>query len=276
MKTIVTHMSPDLDAISAVWLLKRFLKGWGTARLIFVPAGKTLDDSAPDSDVDTIHVDTGLGKFDHHQSNSFTCAAALVLNYLQGHNAFKDIESAALDRLVAIVTDYDHFRIIFYNDCDNDIYDFSIESAIEGLKSSLSDTELVEHGLSMLDGVYKSFFNKVLAEKELRKADIFSSSWGKSMAIITENKYTAELAQKKGYCLVVTKSAKTGHVRIKTRPDVKKDLFDLFERLKKLDPKASWFYHASGHMILNGSLKNPSTIPTILNISQVHQEILKT
>lgn len=275
MKTIITHISPDLDAVTSVWLLRRFLKEYSNAEVFFVPAGKTFNDAPADQDSQIIHVDTGLGRFDHHQTNSFTCAAALVLNYIKKETSFKEIELVALERVVDVVVLYDHFRIILYSEPDNDIYDFSIESVIEGLKSQLDDSQIIQQGAIMLDGVYQSLLYKVRAENELKKANIFKSSWGKSVAVLTDNKYTSDLAQKKGYSLVVTKSPKTGHVRIKTRPDVKKSLSSLYKRLTLKDTKASWFYHASGHMILNGSLKNPSTVPTILQINQVLAEIEK-
>ena len=45
MKIIVTHASPDWDAITSIWLLKRFLPGWNTAEIRFVPAGERLKSS---------------------------------------------------------------------------------------------------------------------------------------------------------------------------------------------------------------------------------------
>src|SRR3989344_6531705 len=39
---IVTHANPDLDAVCAVWLIKRFWNGWETSETMFVPAGETL------------------------------------------------------------------------------------------------------------------------------------------------------------------------------------------------------------------------------------------
>jgi len=40
-KTIVTHLSPDLDAIGAIWLLKKFASEFADAKVEFVPIGKT-------------------------------------------------------------------------------------------------------------------------------------------------------------------------------------------------------------------------------------------
>ena len=43
MKIIVTHAAPDLDAVTSVWLIKRFLQGWNEAEVRFVPAGQRLN-----------------------------------------------------------------------------------------------------------------------------------------------------------------------------------------------------------------------------------------
>ena len=45
MKIIVTHNSPDWDAITAVWLIKRFLPNWENAEVQFVPAGDRIKNS---------------------------------------------------------------------------------------------------------------------------------------------------------------------------------------------------------------------------------------
>src|SRR3989338_9695164 len=83
MKTIVTHFSPDLDAITSCWLIKKFFPGWQNAAIKFVPAGLTYENKPVDLNPEIIHVDTGLGKFDHHQSNDKTCSSKKVLDYLK-------------------------------------------------------------------------------------------------------------------------------------------------------------------------------------------------
>jgi len=78
MKTIVVHIGPDLDAITSVWLVKKYFPGWEEAALAFVPAGTTLNKLPPDDNPEVVHVDTGFGKFDHHQTDADICAAMLV------------------------------------------------------------------------------------------------------------------------------------------------------------------------------------------------------
>src|SRR5258708_3768657 len=99
MKIVVTHASPDWDAITSVWLLKRFLPGWENADVQFVSAGNRIQNSefkvhnGHDTiemfkDNEVIHVDTGLGPLDHHQtSDDQVCGASLTWEYVKISNA---------------------------------------------------------------------------------------------------------------------------------------------------------------------------------------------
>ncbi|HLD24715.1 MAG TPA: hypothetical protein VJB96_02245 [Patescibacteria group bacterium] len=47
MKTIVTHIGPDLDVITSTWLVKTFFPGWEEAEVAFVPAGTNARPAYP-------------------------------------------------------------------------------------------------------------------------------------------------------------------------------------------------------------------------------------
>lgn len=272
MKTIVTHIHPDLDAISSIWLIHRFMPGWKSADLAFVPAGETLGGGRADENPDIIHVDTGMGRFDHHQTDADTCAARLVFVHLVAANAIKNSYREALERLTNTVNDIDHFREVFLPDADSDIYELLLVNVIEGLKIRLdNDHKVVETGELLLDGLLQSFLSKVNAEAEIQKGLVFQSRWGKTLACQSDNEEVIRLAQKKGFNLVIRKGIKKGHIRIKARPIAKLNLTPLYDILKNKDQKATWFFHASGHMILNGSSKNPKSIPSTMTLAQVVQ-----
>src|SRR5690606_11935083 len=100
-KVIVGHLAPDLDCLSAIWILMRFGNA-ADAELEFVPAGRTRGDLPPDAEPDVIHVDTGGGRFDHHHTDDNTLSAAeLVRRELRPGDE-------ALRRLVDQVTRIDH------------------------------------------------------------------------------------------------------------------------------------------------------------------------
>jgi len=273
MKTIVTHFSPDLDAIAAIWLIKRFWPGWDRAELRFVPAGETLEGETVDSKSEVIHVDTGLGLFDHHQLDEDSCAAKKVLSSIPGINRSKYIKKdEALERLVEVVNDLDHFREVYYPNPAADFYDFGLPAALDGWRLIFGEdaNRLVELGMVVMDGIYKKFQDKIWAEKLLKEEGLpFKTRWGKGLGIETANDEIIHLAQKQGYKIVLRKDPKKGHVRIKSLPDPKIDLTPVHEKLKKLDPGATWFLHIERHMILNGSMKNPRVKPTKLGLREI-------
>lgn len=232
MKTIVTHIGPDLDAITSIWLVKMFWPGWEEAALAFVPAGKTLDGKPLDDNPEILHVDTGMGKFDHHQSDADTCAAKLVYEQISQMKG----EDPALGRLVSVVNDIDHFREVYFSDPTADHYELGLVSAIDGwrLMYSQDPLKVVALGMDTLDGIYKTFQNKVAAEGELKeKGSEFKTTWGKAIGIETGNDETVHLAQKMGYVVVVRKDPKKGSVRIKSLPREDIDLTPLYNKLKE-------------------------------------------
>ncbi|OGG01900.1 hypothetical protein A2Z33_01515 [Candidatus Gottesmanbacteria bacterium RBG_16_52_11] len=274
MKTVVTHIGPDLDAITSVWLVKTRIPGWEDAALAFVPAGTTLKGLPPDADPDVIHVDTGFGRFDHHQTDADTCASLLVYEFTVAEKG----TDPALERLLAVVNDIDHFREVYYPNPEADYWNLSVVSAIDGWRLLYSDNpiRIVHLGMDALDGIYKTLQNKVWADKEIReKGIVFDTAWGKAMGIETVNDEVVHLGQKQGYKVVVRKDPKKGYIRIKALPIETIDLTPAYELLKELDPDATWFLHASRHMILNGSTHNPEMKPTRLKLGKI-MEIVKS
>ncbi len=276
MKTIVTHLSPDLDAIASIWLIKKYLTGWNDAEIKLVPSGTTLNNRSPDGNKNIIHVDTGLGKFDHHQTDKYTSAAKLVYEYLIENCHVDDREIRPLEIIVDYVNTTDHFAEVFYPEADSDRYDFMIRQLIDGLKIiNREQTNLFEVVFQMLDAVLIVFKNKESAKVEIKKGFIFNSYLGKSLAIETKNEEAVKLALKKGFSLVIRRNPEAGFTRIKTLPGDKLTLKPVYEKIIKKDTKGSWFFHISGHMLLNGSSGNPNLIPTPLSLNQII-EIIKS
>ncbi|MEK7141209.1 MAG: chromate resistance protein ChrB domain-containing protein [Patescibacteria group bacterium] len=272
MKTIVTHIGPDLDAIASVWLIKTQFPDWEEASVAFVPAGTTLEKKPPDENPEIIHVDTGFGKFDHHQSDADTCAAQLVYQEVKKTKG----TDPSLERMTTVINDLDHFREVFYPNPTADFWEFSLVTQIDGWRLLYSDNpiKIVSLGMDALDGIYKSFQNKIWAEKELTEKSVhFLSPWGKAFGIETTNDEVVHLGQKMGYTLVIRRDPKKGYVRIKSLPKDDIDLTDVYTTLKEKDPAATWFLHASRHMILNGSAKNPDMKPTTLTLDELIQVV---
>ncbi len=295
MKLIVTHASPDWDAITSVWLLKRFLPGWEIAKVGFVPAGsryrniqfenKNNDPVEVIDEEEIIHTDTGLGPLDHHQtSDKNTCAASLCWDYVKKENEefnnpsekTKD-RTEALNRLISIVVDIDHFGEVFWANPAADYHEFSLLGLLEGIKMARpnQDQFYIDFGMECLDAEFHNFENRIWAEREIKKGMEFDTSFGLGIAFETLNDTVIKLSQKMGYVIVIRKDPRKGYVRIKTRPEEKDsdkkgiDLTSVYEKLKEMDPKATWFLHVSKKMLLNGTPKNPKMIPSILSLQEI-------
>ena len=270
-KIIVTHIFPDLDAICSIWLLQRFEADLKQAKIEFVPAGKTYQDQTVDSDPTVIHVDTGLGRFDHHQTNERICAAKLVFNYLKSEKKISLKYQSALKRLIEIVIQADQFEDFFWEDPANDRYEFFLQYLLDNLKLSgnLNDTELVYQGMALLDGVLFGLKQKIQSEEEIKKGIEFETKWGKSLAVETQMMFDLKLAHKMGFRLVVRKEPETGFVAIKSQPKKELDLTAAYAALKTADPQADWFFHQSKHIISNGSRHNPQVKPSKLSLEEI-------
>lgn len=299
MKIIVTHTAPDWDAIGSVWLLRKFLPGWNDASVEFVPAGqrkdRTLghgnDENDPIEKIgndEIIHVDTGLGPLDHHQtSDRAISGTSRVWDYVRSINPEfhknKSEESdrvadreQAIDRIVRYIVDTDHFKEVFFENPSADYHEFNILGILEGLKLYKPDEDdyYVAFGIEVLESLVRTFENRLWAEQEIEKALKFETRWGAGMAFETINDTVLKLAQKKGTVLVVRKDPRKGYVRIKARPEDEKmdkniDLTLAYEKLSKIDPDATWFLHVSKKMLLNGTPKNPKMVPTKLSLQEI-------
>lgn len=295
MRKIITHKSCDIDAIGSVWLLKRFYPNWDGAEIEFVNAGEGLvgheHSEAGDfskaieviDGIETIHVDTGLGALDHHQTaDNNTCGASLTLKFVLSNpesNLHRhEIKLEAVKRIVELIIDDDHFQEIYYPDSNHDVYEFGIVAIIQGYKLNhqKDDKSLVEFIMECLDSVLQNFEKKIWAEREIKDKGIdFESKWGRAIGIETINDEVLKLSQMMGYKLAVRKDPEGGFLRIKVVPDKRGsetlgiDLTEAYEKLKEMDPNASWFLHASKRMLLNGSSKNPEMKGSILTLEQV-------
>lgn len=298
MHIIITHDSPDWDAIGSVWVLKRFLPGWENAKVEFVPAGERSPRVARKSqeadkdivvtvdDTKIIHVDTGLTPLDHHQIYDTTiCSTSRCWDYVLHENPSlhatttdtkRDEKITAVGRVVDYIVGLDHLQEVFWKDAASDIHEFSLYGILDGMKALHPNQNeyYVSWGMEILDAMVRRMESRQWAEKEIAQGKQFQTKWGKGIAIETINDSVIKLAQKMGYVVVVRKDPRKGYVRIKAVPfkegvtvDVKLNL--VRDQLEKMDPEATWFLHVSNKMLLNGTPKNPKMVPTKLSIGQI-------
>lgn len=270
-KLIVTHSSPDFDGIPAIWLLRKFHPDYKDARVAFTPAGTTYENLPVDSNADVVHVDTGLGRFDHHQSNDFTCGAQLVYEALVKEGYVKE-DDEALARMVKIFTEIDHAHDTYkWPEPASDRWEFSLHNVLVGMKMTnpKQDVKMVEWLMPCLDAVYMVMQGKVKAEKEVEGGKKFKTRWGEGVAIYTPNDSVLDAAIKGGYALVVRKDPGRGYVRVTGSNAHNVDLTQAYEACKKADPEATWFLHASKKLLRNGSTRNPTMKSTTLELEEI-------
>ncbi len=307
MKIVVTHASPDWDAITSVWLIKRFLPNWENASVMFVPAGERIKNSKIQTPSDreedviekigndeVIHVDTGMGPLDHHQTSSLEeCGTSRTWDYVKKQHEGGEkwfVKADAIERIVNIIVAIDHFQEVYWAGAKEDYQEFSLLGLLEGLKYQKpgDDNFYVLFGMECLDALVSDFENRAWAEKEIKEKGVeFETRFGKGIGMETMNDTVLKLAQKLGYVIVIRKDPRSGFVRIKTLPErasqeLRSKNYELSEgvarnvdftlvseQLKKMDPEATWFLHISKKMLLNGTTKNPNMVPTKLSLQQI-------
>lgn len=278
-KLIVTHRAPDLDAIGAVWMLKRFdAQHYANAKVAFVNPGDqiTLEEAETFGNQlhEVTHVDTGLGEFDHHrpeQGHLLICATSLTYDHAcQIHPELKN--DRALAEIVQYVTQIDHFKEVDWPDAGNLRYSFMLHELIRGIEFlDLHDDDSQLHfGLQCLDSAYANLTQKIKSVEIIETERVeFELPFGKAFAVETSNDDVIKTGQKMGYHLVVRKDPKLGHIRIKMRPDTKADLNTLYQKIIKLDTKGTWYNHPNGKMLINGSQKHRNQTPSPLSLADV-------
>lgn len=281
MKLLVTHHSPDLDAISSVWMLKTFdNQHFADAKIAFVDPGQTItDDQIADlgySRVDfdeVVHTDTGLGEFDHHQKDrGLLHISATSLTYDHCCEVHPDLkEDEALKELVRIVTDIDHFEDCFWPEANDARYAFMLDNILDGLmRAGLhTDETQLNFGMKCLQGVYKKLEETIKAKNVMKRGIEFETKWGKGIGIETNNDTVIKYAQKSGYAVVIKKDPDEFHARIKGIPIEGLDLTPLKDAVLEKDKKGVWYFHPSKKMLLNGSDKWSNKAATPLTLDEL-------
>lgn len=278
IKVIATHKSPDLDAVTSVWLFQRFdAQRTLEAKLAFVNPGDTLTlqeaaqlDALPH---EVINVDTGLGEFDHHQperATQYLSASKIIYSYLcKQHPELQD--DRALKDLVNHVTDIDQYAQVAWPESSTRRSRFTIDELISSLSSlpDFSDERVVQVGKMLLDSAYASLTKFIAARDEIEHSIRIEIDGGYCLGIETSNDFAIDVAQLQGAMLVVKKDPKQGNIRIKCRPDSPYTLAELRDAILRLDTTGFWYYHPGGKMLLNGSNKRPDQTPSPLTLQQV-------
>jgi hypothetical protein len=256
--TIVGHLAPDLDCLTAIWIFIRFAGAVG-ADLQFVPAGSTLNDLPADADLRVVHVDTGGGRFDHHRSGrQGTCAAELVRRAV----APTDM---ALERMVRQVCHLDNATA----PASEQGY-FNINSLIAGYNMLFPNRphHVAYAMLPNLDAWYEHEARQLRLEAAFAQRLEFQTPWGLGIAMESEDGGSSRLAYSRGAVLYAYRD---GHgwmgVAAQSRSHV--DLSPVYSDLRRVDTGADWYLHPNKRLLLCGTAKAPPRVPSRLTLAEL-------
>jgi hypothetical protein len=264
-KTIVGHLAPDLDCLTAIWIIIRFGKA-AEAELAFVPAGCTLNDLPPDADPTVVHVDTGKGRFDHHHSADTSLSAAELVRRSIAPG------DAALQRLVEQVTRNDHAELsagplrqpIFFN----------INDLIAGYNGLYPNRphHVAQAMLPNLDAWYEHEARQIRMERAFARRLEFRTRWGLGIALQSDDGASSRLAYQHGAVLYAYRDRR-GYMGIAAQHRSEVDLTPVYADLQRIDSEADWYLHPSTRLLLCGTPKAPPRRRSDLSLDQLVEVI---
>lgn len=260
---IVTHISPHLDEVVGVWLFKKFDLEFKDSKVEFLSDARVVDETKQE---DTIYLGVGRGKFDEHKGDLEDCAASLVWKDLKarGLGSLDKIELAAIEELVEWTKVVDLGRLP-----EEKYGDFSVPAFIRPRDSSPeSSLRAIELGGEILDRILVVLEEKHHSLKDWEERIEFESKFGKSYAV--RSKYI-----NRAFCntqdgdLYLMYDPENEHIQFYTPNRVNLDLEPIYEKMKGIDPDASWFLHQSHHMVICGSGSRPEFVKSKLSFEEL-------
>ena len=255
---IVGHLAPDLDCLTAIWILVRF-GGAAQAELEFVPAGRTWQDRPADADPLVVHVDTGGGRFDHHQRQARNlCAAELVRRAIAP-------QDPALERMVRQVCQIDNATAPAREQGF-----FNITSLIAGYNLLFPNKphHVAYAMFPNLDAWHEHEARQIRLEAAFARRLEFETPWGLGIAMESDDGGSSRLAYRYGAVLYAYRD---GHgwmgIAAQSRSNV--DLTPVYQDLRKVDASADWYLHPNHRLLLCGSATAPPRVPSRLTLREL-------
>jgi hypothetical protein len=207
-----------------------------------------------------VHVDTGGGRFDHHQYDDQTLSAAELVRRSVAPG------DEALQRLVERVTSIDHAR----TPASSSPIFFNINDLISGYNSLFPTRpqHVVEAMLPNLDAWYEHEARQLRLERAFANRIEFETPWGLGIAVESDDGGSSKLAYREGAVLYAYRDG-NGWMGIaaKSRSDV--DLKPVYSDLRLVDGDADWYLHPGRRLLLCGTPKAPPRQPSRLSLNEL-------
>jgi len=257
MKTLITHINPHLDDISAIWLFKKFNPDFNEAKIEFINASR--DAALSGESEGKIFFGTGGGKYDEHKGDLEDCAASLVWKDLKvsGKAPTEEIELKALDDLIEW-----NRKIDLGKGSDADFGPYGVQAFIRSKESTQEDSlKSYQLGEQILDRIFELLKKVKQSEKDWNTKTEFETKFGKSVAVISET-VDRSFTRNKGFNLVLMYDPKFKSAQFFT-PSFDIDLEPIYKKLIEKEPNSGWFLHQSHHMVICGSSSAPEHSTTL-------------
>ena len=277
MKKIVTHISPHLDEILSIWLIKKFDPAWGEFEVKFKatnPAGGEVPLDEVDKDPEIIYLGLGRGKYDEHalekDEASVLSTAVLVWNNIKSRGlAPQDpMLVGAVDKIIGFVLKDDTGELKGMKDY---LVDYTITALWDGFSKvhrGDSDKKL-EYGLPLIDYMVAYLKGIVNAEEVISQGITFDTTWGPGVAVESEFKETQVVAYRRGFNILISINPKLGYRLILGNPASTVDLTTAYQKLQETDSAADWYLHQSKRMLISGSHSAPNVKVSRLSMDQL-------
>jgi hypothetical protein len=280
--TIVTHTSPDFDAIGAAWLLKRY-GGLADHPVAFVNTG------APDPELlseSTAVVDTGRVydprtlRFDHHQlpgAQSHTSATQQVYIYLC------ELHSAAvyhLDPLIGLITAGDTGRREWGADWSRTTGIHALLSAYKA--TATSDRDVFDYGCHLLDLLAGHLWQRDQARRTLDEHTVYRSDDGLLVALRDAPEGASSAAHEAGARLVVFADYQRNAIGVWRAGEwqephcghlVELLIVDGGVNADVIGETDTWYLHQAGFFAGRGTAKAPREDPILVDVVDVARAI---
>jgi hypothetical protein len=277
MKKIITHISPHLDEIFAIWALKKFDPAFAEVEVKFKatnPQGGEVNLEEVDKDPNIVYLGLGRGKFDEHalekEAASKVSAASLVWEDLKSRGlAPKDqSQNRGVEKLLDYILKEDLGELKSVNHYLSDYDLASIWKGFSQVNRGDSDKKLA-FGLPLMDYLFAYLTGIAIAEEEIKSARTFETPWGKAVALSTDSGALPIVAYRQGFVLLVNITKKLGYHIIQGSTDSSVDLTAAYQKVRQIDPEADWYLHQSKRMLLSGSHSAPNVKISKLSLDQM-------
>lgn len=239
----------------------------------FAQANEETNQKSLAADQETLFVDVGRGKLDHHQTGEVISASSLCWEHIKQsrpNQPLRALEAAAVEALVGIETEIDNTRDLHWPEIGEYRAAFYFQAIIESLRGlAETDEQVMAIGLRLTEAILGNLKSKMKAREELKTGIQFETPWGKGVAIQTGNKYVGWEGEVAGFAVVIQKDPRSGGVRIYARWDTGADLTMVYNKVRLLDPESDWFLHAGKKFLLNQASVNKGMRPTKLTLEQI-------